>query len=222
MEKYLLDWLKVIDGIKNDNTYKAAWGKAIIECISKKEFEKRKGYYIIEEYFIVQKLLKYYWNMNVFFNVHQDDYLVVEKIISEISASYNKRRKVTRVWYKKAELFLKTKPILFEKYIHKMITTVNKNVAFRFMNFGRKSFDLYELDLTNLQLKFTKEQIQTIKKNKTLLTDLINYRWLMFLDKFNDEPHLPRIISLISEDNIHSKKLEEDTKFIDFSNKTID
>ena len=33
MDKYILDWLKVIDGIKNDNTYKASWGKAIIECL---------------------------------------------------------------------------------------------------------------------------------------------------------------------------------------------
>lgn len=216
MDKYILDWLKVIDGIKNDNTYKASWGKAIVECVLKGEMQKTKNGYIIEEYFIVQKVLKYYWNMNVFFDIHQDNYLVVERIVSEISAKYNKRRKITRVWYNKAENFLKRNPEMFEKYIHKIIRTVNKNVAFRFMNLGRKTFDLYELDVEKLQISFTKEQVKSIKKNKVLLNDLINFRWVMFLEKFNQKKNLATKVFLLGQDNIQSKKIENFTEYIDF------
>lgn len=216
MDKYLMDWLKVIDGIKQDNTYKAAWGKAVIECILKGDMQRTRTHYIIEEYFIVQKVLKYYWNMNVFFGIHQDDYLVVERIIAEMAVKYNKRRKITRVWYNKAENFMKRTPVAFEKIIRKLITTVNKNVAYRFMNVGRKKYDLYELDVKKLHIKLTHQQVKTIKKNKVLLNDLINYRWIMFLENFNDNPHLALSVFLLDKDNIHAKKLEQYTSFIDF------
>ena len=64
MEKYLSNWITIIDGIKNDNTYKASWGRAIIECILKEEYEIVDEEVIVEEYIIVQKILKYYWNLN--------------------------------------------------------------------------------------------------------------------------------------------------------------
>jgi hypothetical protein len=33
MEEYLSNWLKIIEEMKNDNTYKTAWGKGIGESI---------------------------------------------------------------------------------------------------------------------------------------------------------------------------------------------
>lgn len=215
MDKYLMEWLKVVDGIKNDNTYKAAWGKAIIECILKGDMTRTKTHYIIEEYFIVQKVLKYYWNMNIFFDIHQDDYLVVERIVAEMAVKYNKRRKITKVWYNKVENFMKRDPEAFEKIIRKLITTVNKNVAFRFMNLGRNTYDLYELDQEKLHIRFTKEQVKTIKKNKVLLTDIINYRWIMFLEKFNKKQNLATSVFLLDKDNINIKKLEQYTNYMD-------
>jgi hypothetical protein len=34
MNPYIEMWLKVIDGMNNDNTYKLAWGRAIVEDLS--------------------------------------------------------------------------------------------------------------------------------------------------------------------------------------------
>lgn len=31
METYIKEWLSVIDGMDNTNTYKLAWGRAIVE-----------------------------------------------------------------------------------------------------------------------------------------------------------------------------------------------
>lgn len=214
MEKYLKDWITVIDGIKNDNTYKASWGKAIIECVLKGEFEERNDYVIIEEYFIVQKVLKYYWNMNVFFNVNQGDYLVVEKIVQEIQKEYAKRHRKTRVWYKVIESYLKGNQLVFERYIRRLMITVNKNVAYRFLNAGRKKIKLYTLDTQNKQIRLTMDQIDIIKKYSVLLNDLINYKWIMFLEHFNVDKHLAKSIYLVDKNNIRAKKLKSYTEFL--------
>ena len=30
--QYINDWFRVIENMKNENTYKLAWGSAIVEC----------------------------------------------------------------------------------------------------------------------------------------------------------------------------------------------
>jgi len=81
MDKYLTDWIAIIDSMKNDNTYKASWGKAIIESLLEKDYTTVKGKIIVEEYFIVKRIMKYYWNLNSYFGLTQGRFLVVEKII---------------------------------------------------------------------------------------------------------------------------------------------
>ena len=34
ISKYINDWLDIIEKMNNDNTYKLAWGRALLECIS--------------------------------------------------------------------------------------------------------------------------------------------------------------------------------------------
>ena len=84
MDKYLTDWISIIDGMKNDNTYKASWGKAIIESLLERDYTIVKGKIIVEEYFIVKRIMKYYWNLNSYFGLTQGRFLVVEKIIEDM------------------------------------------------------------------------------------------------------------------------------------------
>ena len=34
MDEYINKWITVIENMHNDNTYKLAWGRAILECVS--------------------------------------------------------------------------------------------------------------------------------------------------------------------------------------------
>ena len=79
------------------------------------EYEIVNDYYMIEEYFIVQKVLKYYWNMNVFFDINQGDYLVVEKLVSKIKSKYDETHPTSKVWYDKIESYLKGNQLAFER-----------------------------------------------------------------------------------------------------------
>lgn len=215
MEKYLNDWIKVIEGIKNDNTYKASWGKAIIECVLNKEYQIIDDQVVIEEYFLVQKLLKYYWNLNVFFDVNQGDYLFVEKLVSLIKTRLSKTKDYSNMWYTDVEGYLKGHQLWFERQISKLISTVNKNVAHRFLNVGRRKVKLYTLDLHNKQIRFDKDNVELIKKYSVLLNELINYKWIMFLENFNSTRHLAKKVYLIDKADLSLKKLEPFTQFIE-------
>ena len=47
MNKYIQDWLDVIEYMNNDNTYKLAWGRAILENVyTLNHIEKKQCNYL--------------------------------------------------------------------------------------------------------------------------------------------------------------------------------
>ena len=58
MNKYIQDWLEIIENMNNDNTYKLAWGRAIIEiAMSLKIVEENN---LIKFEMIAYKMIKYF------------------------------------------------------------------------------------------------------------------------------------------------------------------
>lgn len=41
--QYIEDWITIIEEMNNDNTYKLAWGRAIIECAMTRKFKETPG-----------------------------------------------------------------------------------------------------------------------------------------------------------------------------------
>ncbi|MCK5388153.1 MAG: hypothetical protein KAJ22_02610 [Candidatus Izimaplasma sp.] len=191
MERYLSNWITIIDGIKNDNTYKASWGKAIIECIVNEEYQEVNGEIVVEEYFVVQKILKYYWNLNCFFNVTQGDFLVIEKVTKEIKEDFYRKKKHTNpAWSNEMEIYIKRKQIKYEKIINRIMKIVNRNIAYRFLNHKSKRIKLYKLDIKTKSLRFKKSDIEIINNYSGLLNDLINFKWASYLENYNNSPYL--------------------------------
>lgn len=208
MEKYLSNWITIIDGIKNDNTYKASWGRAIIECITEDLYEIIEDEVVIEEYFIVQKILKYYWNLNCFFKLSQGNFLVIEKVTKEISEDYYLKKKHNNpVWYNEIELFLKRKQIKFEKIINRIMKIVNKNIAHRFLNHRSKKIKLYQLDFKNKALRFKTSEVEIIKNHSKILNELINSKWALYLENYNNSPFLQRKVIDSASSNLRKINL---------------
>ncbi len=208
MEKYLNNWITIIDGIKNDNTYKASWGRAIIECIVNDEYEVVNDEVILEEYFIVQKILKYYWNLNCFFNITQGEFLVIEKVTKEISEDfYRKKKHRNPAWSNEMEIYIKRRQIRYEKIINRIMKIVNRNIAYRFLNHRSKKIKLYRLDLKTKSLRFKKSDIDTIKSYANLLTDLINFKWACYLENYNNSPYLLKKVIDSSQINLKRQSL---------------
>ena len=188
---YLKDFVRIIDGIENDNTYKTAWARAIIECVNNEEYEYQGDKIVIYHYNLVQKLMKYYWNQIAFFNLSQGPSSILESRIDEIKNEfYSNTRVKYNVWYDKIELFLKRNPVRFERQIKKFITLVNKGVAAKFKTVDGNKIYIYELDTKAKLIRFTQEQINIIKQESSLLENLIDYKWATLLETYNKEPNL--------------------------------
>ncbi|MGS0973105.1 MAG: hypothetical protein ACVCEJ_07720 [Candidatus Izemoplasmataceae bacterium] len=184
MKKYVEDFVRVINHINNNNTYKAAWALSIIDCIEGKEYEEIDDSVVIEEYFIVKHLLKYYWNLNVIFDIHQGGFLVIEKMIEELKGDIVKHQELS---FKQVDHYLKQHQITYERLISKIIQTVNQNVAYRFLNLYKEKVPLYKFDSEKKVIVFHKEDIQALKEHKGLIKNLLIYKWAKYLEHFNED-----------------------------------
>ena len=57
--KYIGDWLRIIESMKNDNTYKLAWGRALVECVYYDRCETKDNKVIVSLENISRNMLKY-------------------------------------------------------------------------------------------------------------------------------------------------------------------
>ena len=70
--EYISKWLTILDEMNYANTYKLAWGRAIIEICSELKFEQDNEYEITITFEqIGEKMLKYYWNQIFYFDLKQ-------------------------------------------------------------------------------------------------------------------------------------------------------
>ena len=118
---------------------------------------------------------------------------MIEKVTREISEDYYLKKKHNNpVWFNEMETFLKRKQIKFEKIINRIMKIVNKNIAHRFLNHRSKKIKLYKLDLKNKALRFKTTDVEIIKNYSNILIDLINAKWALYLESFNNSPYLLR------------------------------
>ena len=72
MNQYLNDWSNLIINCNFDNTYKMGWAKSIVEIISEINLEEIDDVGLeIDFHNIANKMLQYYWNQTIYFNLFQ-------------------------------------------------------------------------------------------------------------------------------------------------------
>ena len=203
MKNYVEEFVRVINHINNNNTYKAAWALSMMDCIDNKEYTVEENEVFIEEYFVVKHLFKYYWNLNVIFDIHQGGFLVIEKIIEEVKSDVPKGEQKS---FSEVDEYLKQNQIQYERLLSKIIQTVNQNVAFRFLNLYKEKVNLYRFDAEKKALIFQSEDVSSLKEEMELIKNLTVYKWAKYLEHFNEEGQM--IHKLLSSSNKHVKKQE--------------
>ena len=206
--EYILKFIKVIESIEQDNTYKVAFARAILECIELEEYEQQGDDYVIYQYNLVQKVIKYYWNQIAFFNLSQGPSSILEARILEIEEEFYQHTAVTYpVWYDKVETFLKRNPIRFERQVKKFITIFNKGVASKFKASRYDKLELYELDTKFKLIRFTNDQLKSLKEYGDLLNQVIDYKWSRLLEEYNKAPNIIRKVVGSKDDKIKRQNL---------------
>jgi len=213
--KYIKEWLNIIEQMANTNTYKLAWGRAIIECIMDKSYTIFLNKAVIKFKSIAYKIIKYYWNQTFFFNLRQSspldpDPVILQRIQNLIHLYIVRAETVLPAWFDVGmELLHSTEPQILEETINKICVDLTKDVSYRFKYIQGKSIDIYEYDRFQkaLEIKFSIDDVSIITEYSTILTDLLNYKWAQLLEKYNTHPKIIEKTKSISNNKIRRKNL---------------
>ena len=213
MDDYFKDWLTVIDGMNNENTYKLAWGRAIIElCHSFDAVEGVPTVFTFEQ--IGEYVLKYFWNQTYFFKLYQGPAKSkpkIQQITEEVIEYY---QSITKS--KIPDWFDKSKPILirdkdkYNRFLKEISTALKQDVCWRFTKVGEENIDLYKLDKDRRIIELTHHQHTILKDHAFVLSQLLNYRWAQLLEKFNQSPRIALKVKGSTDEKIRRNNL---TKF---------
>ena len=209
ISKYINNWLDIIEKMNNDNTYKLAWGRALLECISfDKCYEEDVEYVFIKFEDIAECMIKYYWNQMFFFNLKQSP-SKIPVVCQETQKLIDEYKRVTNSnipkWFAKGIRLIDDK--LYSKIIAKVAKTLHENVAWRFKKIDGKVINIYEIDKKNNLVKLEYLAALELKEYAIVLSKLLNYKWAQLLEKFN---YAPKITSKVN--GISQAKLNRDRK----------
>lgn len=230
--QYLNKWLTVIEQMNNDNTYKLAWGRAIIECVAFDKYTVDDNKVIIEFDEISKCMIKYYWNQLFFFNLKQSPYKDKDPVICRYTniliEEYKKLSKRNfPVWFDEGiTLIHKNNDDLFNDIVKKVSDTLHQNVCWRFKNIPNGIVDLYEYDRSFGSKIFIKyDDMICLKEYAVIVSKLLNYKWAQLLENFNFAPKIVSKINGISNAKLKRNNLSKykDELLKQFSNgKAID
>ncbi len=186
---YIGKWLNIIENMKNSNTYKLAWGRAIVELILESDVDNVTIHF--DE--ISENVLKYYWNQTYFFNLRQgpkgDKKNRVERVTRDLVGEYQEIvGNNYPEYFEKAETILKKNCESYSKQIRNISTFLKQNVCYCFPIVNKEDIGVYRLDKSARTIEFNKSELEEIKAFAVILLQLLNYKWVQLLEKYNMAP----------------------------------
>lgn len=211
MEAYLKEWLDVLEGMSNDNTYKLAWSRAIIETVLADHPQGDEAFEIPFST-LAERMLKYYWNQTFFFDLKQSPNPVklptLYQITSEMIGIYTaEQNTAVPVWFDKAKSAFEQNPQQYAKIIRRVVATLKLDVCWRFLIANKKQYELYRLDKANAKIFLSKNQVLVLRDYGVILIQIINYRWAQLLEQFNRSPKIASKVKGSQENRIRRSNL---------------
>ena len=214
MEKYIEDWLTVIENMNNENTYKLAWGKSIVElCFLMEDVEDEKMYDFSFEA-ITMNMFKYYWNQTYFFRLEQSPNpskraKMLQLTENAIKYYENKIGKTVPVWFDVAIKEIKKDKEYYIKLKKEFCSAARSDVCYRFLKANKKEYNLYSLNNEKTKISIHGKNILLIKEYAFVLSQLLNYKWAQLLEKFNSAPRINNKVEGSSKNEIRRNNLSK-------------
>ena len=186
---------QIIRECNYDNTYKMAWAKALVEISCEVNLDKE----IIKINFqdIAKKYIKYYWNQTIFFNLIQgSNPYKPPKILTYVKELINEYKKVSGSnlpeLYEKIEIRFDSYDLkdIYNKILRLVKDTLKIDVSWRFLNLGNDKYEIYTYNKGDDYLLIKRELLEKFRDNDQDLYDLINYKWGLILETFNNSPKI--------------------------------
>ena len=208
MNNYLNDITNIIRNGSMENTYKMRWIRSLVEYCSK--HPDVKTIHFDES---SKLIFKYYWNQTFFFNLEQ-------------GPNTNKKPEIHQMVLEEIEKYQKKynfKPVYFTKVENKINVNVSKiskilrqDVSWRFQIIGQQEYNIYDLKLDELKLEIHQPEI--LNEYSEILFELINYRWIQQLEKFNSSPRISKKVNGTDREDIKRGNLSRFKTYLDIEN----
>lgn len=216
--QYINNWLTIIETMSNQNTYKLAWGRSIVEYVSLTDIDESKEYLEINMNDSAKLVLKYYWNQLFFFKLNQSPENNNAYIIEETNKMINLYCKLEGSnqprWFQDG--YEKLKDTLdYAKSIKKISDTLRDNPAKYFLNASldgtnkKQEVPIYIRDNINNRILIKTNEALMLKEYGIILIRLLNYKWTQLLEKYNFVPKLSSKVTAISEEKVRRNNLTE-------------
>jgi hypothetical protein len=210
MEPYLAKWLRIIEEMKNSNTYKTAWGRGIVECVYLNEYKEVNNTIYLQQADIAKKMIKYYWNQTFFFGLNQGPNPVILQIVQSMIKKYKTEVGTYPVPWNEAEPFFLEQESYYNKKILSILSNARINVCPFFLNVSNKeTLDIYEIDDENKQLLFKTHDIEVLKEYAFVLSKLFNYKWAQLLERYNTAPNITKKVHAAAAQKIKRQSLSK-------------
>lgn len=216
MEEYLAKWIRIIEEMKNDNTYKTAWGRGIVECVYLKEYRLVGDEVIMKQSDIANKMIKYYWNQTFFFGLEQGKNPVILQKVQLMIDKYKTEKETTYPlpWNQVEEFFLNDEKY-YNKIIRAIISNARTNVCPRFKNVSNgETLNIYNINHDTKELIFDANGIAIITEYAFVLSKLFNYKWAQLLERYNTAPNISNKVSAASSAKIRRSSLAKYKKLL--------
>ena len=203
------DFHTIIRNCSVENTYKMAWAKAIVEIAqedgSTSEISFRQ---------IAEKVVKYYWNQTIFFDLNQGSNINKPPVIISLV-------KASIADYYKVKGF--NKPLRYELVESEVnidfgavIRILKKDVSWRFLKLEGKEISLYRLSENGQSILLS--DVDSLRQVSDFMIDAINFRWTQILEQFNSSPRIGKKVRLNDLKDFKRASLTKFKEFISFEN----
>lgn len=210
MEQYLSKWIQIIEEMKNDNTYKPAWGRAIIECVHLEEYSVKDNIVTMKQSDIANKMMKYYWNQTFFFGLNQGRNPVILQKVKQMMRRYKTEVSTYPKPWNEVEKYFLDQPKYYEKIISSILSNARTNVCPRFKNVsGGETLEIYHIDDANKLLYFSLQDIKILDEYKFVLSKLLNFKWAQLLERFNTAPNITKKVNAATDRKIKRQSLSK-------------
>ena len=183
------------------NTYKMSWARAITEfLITNTETE------IIRLEQLAPLVFKYYWNQTIFFDLKQGPLTATPVIYQIVKGEISKRQ------YAYPVMFTPKVQDEVNIPINKICKELARYVCKAFLILDKQSLNIYDYSEETRTINVAHPEIWT--KYSAVLLELINYRWVRELEKYNSSPRISQKVRGTDQGKIKRGSLAKFKKYL--------
>ncbi|MCR8659325.1 HNH endonuclease [Paenibacillus sp. T3-5-0-4] len=203
-----------------------AWGKAITEiAVEYDEKVALEDTSLIEIQLrdIAKKVLRYYFEQTMFFDLQQSSNPVKPPVVITIAKNLIVDYQALSGSVKPVKWFRSNIESVcsaeYEKSVSATVKALKTDVSYRFLRVeGREVDGVYQYEKKADSLFIRNDSLLVLKANRLIVLDAINYRWTQMLENFNHSPRLSKKVKIIDEDQVLRKPLGKYAVYLEVEN----